>query len=98
MDNDGKVGFGIRRGSTFNPGMTFVQSPGTYNDGLWHQATAVFNGTNTMTLYMDGSPVATRHRRPSRSRSGPGYLRAGYMDLTRFYDRLRHELRRAARR
>ncbi len=85
MDNDGKVGFGIRRGSTFNPGMTFVKSPGTYNDGLWHQASAVFNGTNTMSLYMDGSLVATLAVTQPLAVTA-GYLRVGYMDLARFYD------------
>ncbi len=85
MDNDGKVGFGILRGSTFNPGMTFAKSPGTYNDGLWHQAAAVFNGTNTMTLFMDGTAVATATvAQPLAVQAG--FLRAGYMDLTRYYD------------
>ncbi len=64
--------------------MSFVRSPSTYNDGLWHQAAAVYNGTNTITLFMDGLAVGTLAVTqvilpPS------GYLRAGYMDLTRFY-------------
>ena len=34
-----------------------MRSLGTYNDGNWHQATAVFNGTNNISLYMDGVMV-----------------------------------------
>ncbi len=84
MDNDGKVAFGIRRGNAANPGNSFVRSPGTYNDGSWHQAAAVFNGTNNITLYMDGVMVGTSSiTQPFVP--GPGYLRVGYMDLARFY-------------
>ncbi len=83
MDNDGKVAFGIRRGSTFNPGMSFVRSPGTYNDGQWHNAAAVY-GAGTMTLFMDGRAVATQAVTQVIT-PGAGFLRAGFMDLTRFY-------------
>ncbi len=60
MDNDGKVEFGIRRGNATNPGNSFVRTPGTYNDGKWHQAAAVFNGTTNISLYMDGVARPTR--------------------------------------
>ena len=53
MDNDGKVAFGIRRGTVGNPTNTFVRSTATYNDGKWHQAVATFDGSR-ISLYMDG--------------------------------------------
>lgn len=84
MDNDGKVATGVRRGNANNPSMSFARSLGTYNDGQWHQAAAVFNGTNNLSLYMDGTLVAqTAVTQPFLPPSG--YLRAGYMDLARFY-------------
>jgi chitodextrinase len=84
MENDGRLVFAIRRGSTTNPSMSFIRSPGHYNDGQWHQATTVFNGTNNITLYMDGVSVATLNvTQPIVP--GAGYFRAGYMDLSRFY-------------
>jgi chitodextrinase len=84
MENDGRVVFGIRRGNVGNPGMSFVRGPGRYNDGEWHQAVTVYNGTNTITLFMDGVQVATLNiTQPIIP--GPGYFRAGYMDLSRFY-------------
>ncbi len=84
MENDGRLVFGIRRGSTTNPSMSFIRSPGHYNDGQWHQATTVFNGTTNISLFMDGVMVATLNiTQPIVP--GVGYLRAGYMDLSRFY-------------
>ena len=84
MENDGRVVFGIRRGNVGNPGQSFVRGPGFYNDGNWHHATTVYNGTNNITLYMDGKQVATLNiTQPVVP--GPGFLRVGYMDLARFY-------------
>lgn len=91
MDNDGKVAFGVRLDSTPvppstrpGPSLSFLRSPGTYNDGRWHQAVAVFDGTASITLYMDGVSVGTAAlARPLAT--GAGYLRAGYMSLTNFY-------------
>jgi chitodextrinase len=85
MENDGKIAFGIRRGNVNNLGMSFVRTLGTYNDGQWHHAVAVYNGTNTISLFMDGVMVATLNITQPYI-PGPGYLRVGYMDLTRFYN------------
>ncbi len=83
MDNDGKVAVGIRRGSAANPTSALVRSQVTYNDGKWHQAVATFNGTR-MSLYMDGTLVGSLGI-TNVIAPGSGYLRAGYLDLTRFY-------------
>ena len=84
MDNDGKVAFGIRRGNVTNPGNSFVRSLGTYNDGNWHQAVATYDGTASISLYMDGSIIGTTAiTQPIVPTAG--YLRVGYMDLRGFY-------------
>jgi hypothetical protein len=83
MDNDGKVGFGIRRGSVSNPSRAFVRSDLTYNDGKWHQAIATYDGSR-IALYMDGVQVASLGV-TSVVPTGAGYLRVGYLDLSRFY-------------
>ncbi len=46
--------------ATFGAGSTgvYIKSSASFNDGLWHQLTAVRNGT-AITLYVDGLAVAT---------------------------------------
>jgi len=83
MDNDGKVAFGIRRGSTSNPTSAMVRSQVTYNDGKWHLAVATFDGKR-IRLYMDGTEVGSLGV-TNVIAPGSGYVRAGYLDLTRFY-------------
>jgi hypothetical protein len=86
MDDDGKVVFGIRAGRGTNPGTTFSRSLGTYNDGKWHQAVGVYNGTNNISLYLDGQLVGTTAVTQTQVLAPTaGYLRVGYMDLTSFY-------------
>ena len=101
MDNDGKIGFGVRtRPRPPRPGSppntfpnSFVRSLGTYNDGSWHQATAVFNGTDNISLYLDGvlnqilnvtQPILPDERVPAGRLHGPHRVLHG----------VRHELRR----
>lgn len=83
MDNDGKVVIGIRRGAISNPTNTFVRSSATYNDGKWHQAIATFDGTR-LSLYLDGALTGTLGVTNVTS-TGAGFLRVGYLDLSRFY-------------
>ena len=83
MDNDGKVVIGIRRGSVTNPTNTFVRSPATFNDGKWHQAVATFDGTR-LSLYVDGALAGTLGV-TNVTATGVGYVRVGYLDLSRFY-------------
>jgi hypothetical protein len=83
MDNDGKVGFGVRRGNASNPSRAFVRSTHTYNDGKWHQAVGTYDGSR-IRLFVDGFEVASLGV-TSVVATGPGYLRAGYLDLSRFY-------------
>jgi hypothetical protein len=85
MDNDGKLEFAIRRGSVTNPGASFIRSLGTYNDGEWHNAVGVFNGTNNITFYVDGASVGTLNITQPFT-PPPSYLRVGYMNLARFYN------------
>jgi hypothetical protein len=83
MDNDGKIGFGIRRGNASNPSRAFVRSSLTYNDGKWHQAVGTYDGSRIV-LYLDGIPVGSLGV-TNVVATGPGYVRAGYLDLSRFY-------------
>ncbi len=83
MDNDGKVAFGIRRGTVGNPTNTFVRSTATYNDGKWHQAVATFNGSR-ISLYMDGVLNETLGV-TNVVDTGVSFFRVGYLDLAHFY-------------
>jgi len=53
VTDSGQVAFGI-----FNSGMNEAVSPLSYNDNLWHQATASLSSKG-MRLYVDGELVAT---------------------------------------
>ena len=85
MENDGKLAFAQRivpvppRGPSF----AFVRSATTFRDGLWHQVTATY-GAGFMNLYVDGDLQGTTAVVDAVV-PGPGYLRAGYTDLTDFY-------------
>jgi hypothetical protein len=52
MTNGGQLVFG-----TYNGATRTITSPGTYNDGQWHQVVAT-QGAQGMALYVDGSQVA----------------------------------------
>ncbi|MGH7226566.1 MAG: LamG-like jellyroll fold domain-containing protein, partial [Gemmataceae bacterium] len=62
-----------------NSGVVSVESPSSYNDGKWHLAEGVWDGSNLL-LYVDGSEVASL-----ATASGPqnysGYWRMGYGDI-----------------
>lgn len=90
LDNDGKVVTAVRselaNGQVPRPGrpvFTLVRSTRTVADGLWHQATATFDGT-TLTLYVDGTAVGTAAA-TSTGVLTDAYLRAGQVDLGYFY-------------
>ncbi len=51
--NGGRVAW-----SVYDSAQRTIQSPGTYNDGNWHQAVATLNADGTR-LYVDGSLVAS---------------------------------------
>ena len=54
MTNSGQLVFGVWEGFA-----AVVQSPGSYRDGQWHQVVATIDGSQGMTLYVDGAPVAS---------------------------------------
>ncbi len=55
--NAGQVRFVLREPPAGSGG-TVILSTGTFNDDQWHHATGVYDGVNTMTLYVDGIQVA----------------------------------------
>jgi len=70
LDNAGHLNFGVWPGHTAT-----VTSPGTYRDGLWHQAVCTL-GPAGMVLYVDGKPVAARSDTTSAA-DIYGYWRVG---------------------
>jgi large repetitive protein len=64
MTDDGHLVFGVWIGNTQT-----VTTPGTYNDGAWHQLVAT-QGASGMVLYVDGSPVGTNPTTTNQSYNG----------------------------
>lgn len=54
VDTTGHVNFGVWTGTAH-----YITSPGTYNDGNWHMATATMSTTTGMAVYVDGVSVVT---------------------------------------
>ncbi len=54
MLNNGQISFGIYTGST-----AVITSPGSYNDGNWHQVVGTYTA-NSLILYIDNTVVASR--------------------------------------
>ncbi len=69
LDASGHVNFGVWTGS-----QNVITSPGTYNDGQWHQVVAT-QGPDGMTLYLDGQKVATGTQ--TAAQDYVGYWRVG---------------------
>ena len=73
ISDDGQLNFGIFDGQPLT-----IQSPGSYNDGKWHQVVAT-QGPDGLNLYVDGQLVSSE-----ATTSGPqdylGYWRVGYED------------------
>lgn len=73
MTNSGQLIFGQNNGSNIT-----VTSPGSYNDGNWHQAVGTYDGS-TMVLYVDGVEVASTSTTAPNNYSG--YWHIGYGNL-----------------
>jgi chitodextrinase len=83
MENDGKIAFAQRAGNRF----AFIRSATTFADGRWHQVTATY-GAGIMNLYVDGDLQASTPALTPITNAvtpAPGYLRAGYTNLSNFY-------------
>ncbi|MGV8847822.1 kelch repeat-containing protein [Tessaracoccus sp.] len=79
MSTTGKVLFGVATGTNAK---TSITSPLSYNDGLWHLATATMNPSTGkgMTLYVDGQVVAS-NTTTLVSFIAAGYWRVGHDTL-----------------
>ncbi len=75
IDPSGHVVYGVYPNATKE-----VVSPGTYNDGNWHQAVATI-GPNGEFLYVDGSQVVANTSVVS-AQSYTGYWHLGYSNAT----------------
>lgn len=69
MTNDGRLVWGSWIGSA-----AIVTSPGSYNDGVWHQAVTTLDGSGRK-LYVDGQVVAQSSE--TGGETGDGYWRVG---------------------
>jgi hypothetical protein len=70
MTNDGRLVFG----TYVAPKLSTITSPKSYNNGVWHLATAT-QGTDGTKLYVDGVLVATGTA--THAQGGYGYWRLG---------------------
>jgi hypothetical protein len=75
MSADGQLNFGIYDGHTLT-----IQSPGSYNDGKWHQVVAT-QGHDGLNLYVDGQLVSSEAT-TSLPQNYLGYWRAGYENVS----------------
>ncbi|MGC4112973.1 MAG: LamG domain-containing protein [Nocardioides sp.] len=92
MDDNGGLVFAVKQpgaGSPFGPATTNFRNQGPiWNDGKWHQVVGTYNGTGTISLYVDGklqgSTAGTDFSgNPVNAAGMPtSYLRAGYADLS----------------
>lgn len=77
MHESGRVSFGML---TFDTNQVLITTKSTYNDGSWHNVTAVFSASNGMSLYLDGEPEATTNAFPPLVYEGN--WRVGYDQLS----------------
>ena len=92
MDNNGGLVFAVKQpgaGSPFGPATTNYRNQGPiWNDGKWHQVVGVYDGSGTISLYVDGklqgSTAGTDFTGNPVSAAGmpTSFLRAGYADLS----------------
>jgi signal peptidase I len=76
MSNTGTLTFGL-----YNGGYYTAVSPGAYNNGAWHLATASFSPSTGMRLYVDGALVGT-NTQTTAAESETGYWRIGFDSLS----------------
>ncbi len=77
MDNSGHIDAGeVTTGGTAE----VATSSGTYNNGAWHYVVASFNTSSGLTIYVDGSSVATNSSATS-GQNYAGYWTIGYATL-----------------
>ena len=74
MDSSGHLIFGVYPGTPVT-----IQSPGTYNDGAWHQVVATLSSAG-MFLYVDGALVASDPT-VTTAQNYSGWWRLGYDNL-----------------
>ncbi len=79
MSDSGRLNFGIFSGQT-----AVVQSPGSYNDGAWHNVVAT-DGSGGINLYVDGQLVGS-NASPGLPQDYLGYWRVGSEGLSGWPD------------
>lgn len=72
MNNAGQIYFGV-----YPNAVQTINSPLSYNDNLWHQASATLSSTTGMALYVDGIQVASNPAVTS-AENYTGYWKIGF--------------------
>lgn len=75
MNNAGQIYFGVYPGNVVT-----VNSSSSYNDNVWHLATATLSSTAGMALYVDGALVGT-NTGTTTAQNFTGYWKVGYDNL-----------------
>ncbi|MGC4112499.1 MAG: LamG domain-containing protein [Nocardioides sp.] len=79
MDDNGDLSFTMSGGS----GLEFRNQDTIWNDGQWHQVVGTYDGTATISLYVDGQLVGSSVGTGSPVGLTSGYLRVGYADMSK---------------
>jgi hypothetical protein len=80
MSNNGQISFGVYDGRSVT-----IQSPDSYNDGMWHEVVAT-QGADGMNLYVDGQLVASGDTNQAQQYLTVGYWHVGADDLGNWPD------------
>jgi hypothetical protein len=75
MNNAGQIYFGVYPGA-----VRTLNTTASYNDGIWHMATASLSSTNGIKLYIDGSLVASSGA-TTTAQNYTGYWKIGYDNI-----------------
>jgi hypothetical protein len=78
MDNNGDLSYALAgRGGSLN----FRNQDTIWNDGMWHQVVATWDGQFTISLYVDGHLIGSTVNTSVPTTLSSGYQRIGYADV-----------------
>ncbi|MGC4112498.1 MAG: PKD domain-containing protein [Nocardioides sp.] len=78
MDNNGDISFALA-----GRGINFRNQDTIWNDGKWHQVVGTYDGTSTLSLYVDGQLIGTTVTTRAATGLPSSYLRVGYADMSK---------------
>lgn len=78
MDNNGDLSFALA-----GRGINFRNQDTIWNDDQWHQVVGTYDGSSTLSLYVDGQLIGTTVTTRAATGLASSYLRVGYADMSR---------------